>query len=143
MKLAIGADHAGYFLKGHLLQWIAARGHEIRDCGTRSEESVDYPDYARAVALSVAEGESERGILVCGSGVGMAMTANRIGGVRAVVCSEGYSARMARAHNDANVLCLGARVVGLGVAEELVEIFLATAFEGGRHSRRVRGIELS
>jgi ribose 5-phosphate isomerase B len=141
MKIAIGADHAGFALKEELRRELAAAGHDVRDLGTDSATSVDYPDFALAVARAVQSGEAERGILICGTGIGMAMTANRVPGVRAASCSECYSARMARAHNDANVLALGARVVGSGVAADIVRLFLETPFEGGRHEGRVRKIE--
>lgn len=134
--VAIGADHAGYELKELIRDAIG--GVDWIDCGCPGTESVDYPDYARAVAELVAAGEAERGVLICGTGVGMSITANKVPGIRAAACSVGFTARMCREHNDANVLCLGARVVGPGVALELVELFLATAFDGGeRHARRV------
>jgi ribose 5-phosphate isomerase B len=144
MKIAFGCDHAGFPLQAEVLDTLRAAGHEVIDLGARSAtESVDYPDFAHAVAAQITAGEVALGILVCGSGVGMSMAANRHPGVRAVVCSEAYSARMARLHNDANVLCFGARVVGPGVARALVEAFVGTAFEGGRHARRVAKIERS
>jgi ribose 5-phosphate isomerase B len=141
LKIAIGADHAGYELKEEVRRGLEEAGHEVRDLGTHSETSVDYPDFAVAVARAVASGEADRGILICGTGIGMAITANRVRGVRAASCSDCYSARMARAHNDANVLTFGARVVGPGLAGELVRAFLETGFEGGRHERRVEKIE--
>lgn len=141
MKIALGADHAGYRLKNQIAGWLQRDGREVQNLGTDSEHSVDYPDYARAVAQLVASGEVDRGILVCGTGVGMAMTANKVAGARAVNCTEHYTAAMSRAHNDANILCLGARVIGPGLAEELVKTFLESAFEGGRHSHRVAKIE--
>lgn len=137
MRIALGADHAGYALKEHLESRLTEKGHEIADLGTHSEASTDYPDYAARVADAVAEGKAERGILVCGSGIGMAMAANRHRGVRAVATGDLYSVRLSRAHNDANVLALGSRLVAPPLAEELVEVFLATPFEGGRHTRRV------
>ena len=141
MKIAIGADHAGVRLKDELARWLAGGGHEVEDLGTDSEASVDYPDFARAVAKAVSSGAAERGVLVCGSGLGVAIAANKIAGIRAATCNDLYTARMARAHNDANVVTLGARVVGDGLAEEIVQVFLATPFEGGeRHTRRVRKI---
>jgi ribose 5-phosphate isomerase B len=142
VKIALGCDHAGFLLKAEVLDAVRTAGHEPIDLGTTSAtDSVDYPDFAHAVARLIVEGKAALGILVCGSGVGMSIAANRHPGVRAVVCSEPYSARMARMHNEANVLCFGARVVGPGVARELVETFLASAFEGGRHARRVAKIE--
>jgi ribose 5-phosphate isomerase B len=142
VKIAFGCDHAGYPLRAEVLAALAAGGHEALDLGARSAtESVDYPDFAHSVAGAIARGEAELGILVCGSGVGMSIAANRHRGIRAVVCSEAYSARMSRLHNDANVLCFGARVVGPDVARSLVETFVGTSFEGGRHARRVAKIE--
>ena len=137
MKIAAGADHAGFELKGTLVAALRAAGHEVEDVGTVSPDSVDYPDYARKVAEEVAAGRAERGLLVCGTGIGMSIAANRVAGVRAAVCAELFQVRMARRHNDANVLCIGARVTGPGAAEAMVEEFLAAAFEGGRHQRRV------
>lgn len=140
-RIVVGSDHAGFGLKGHLLAALEARGYEVEHVGTTTTDSVDYPDFAHRVAAAVASGESPVGLLVCGSGVGMCISANKHRGVRAVVCSEPYSARMARLHNDANVLCLGERVVGAGVAEEILFAFLDAEFEGGRHARRVAKIE--
>jgi RpiB/LacA/LacB family sugar-phosphate isomerase len=135
--IAIGADHAGYSLKEKLKTWLAAAGHRVIDHGTHSTDSVDYPDYAAAVAETVRVGGAERGVLVCGSGIGMAMAANKVTGVRAAVASNPDVARLSRQHNDANVLALGARLTAPGQALEVVQVWLATAFEGGRHSRRV------
>jgi ribose 5-phosphate isomerase B len=143
MKIALGADHAGFALKEYLKEGLVARDHEVIDLGTHGEESVDYPDYAHAVARAIVAGDADVGLLVCGTGVGQSMAANRHPGIRAAVCSDTFSARMARLHNDANVLCLGARVVGGGLAEDLVTAFLASGFEGGRHARRVAKIEPS
>jgi ribose 5-phosphate isomerase B len=137
MKLLVGSDHGGFTLKGHLLKELEKAGHQVTDAGAYTADSVDYPDIAAALAKRVAEGEFERGIIVCGTGQGVAITANKVHGVRAAVVSDTFSAKMARAHNDANVLCLGERVVGSGLAMELVTAFLATAFEGGRHATRV------
>lgn len=141
-RIVVGADHAGLSLKGPLVAHLEAKGWDVDDVGTHGPESVDYPDFAHAVAAKVATDGALLGLLVCGSGVGMSISANRHASVRAVVCSEAYSARMARLHNDANVLCLGARVVGVGVGVEVLDAFLDTAFEGGRHARRVGKIEL-
>jgi len=141
MRLAAASDHAGFPLKNHLVAWLSARGHEVIDLGTHSAESTDYPDFAHEVARRIASGEIERGLLVCGTGIGMSIAANRHAGVRAARCLTEYDARMARAHNDANVLALGERVTGAGLAEAILETFLATAFEGGRHARRVQKIE--
>lgn len=142
MRLAIASDHGGYLLKGKLVEQLRAAGHEVDDLGTNSAESTDYPDYAHEVARGVAGGTWARAILVCGSGVGMAIAANRHAGVRAVNCSDTYTARLSREHNDANVLALGERVVGPGLAWDIVRAFLEGTFEGGeRHTRRVAKIE--
>jgi ribose 5-phosphate isomerase B len=141
MRIAIGADHAGFALKERLRERLAAAGHELRDFGTNSEASTDYPDYARAVAAAVAAGEAERGLLVCGSGIGMAMAANRVRGARAAAINDLYSARLSRQHNDANVLALGSRIVAPALAEAILDLFLATEFEGGRHERRVKKMD--
>jgi ribose 5-phosphate isomerase B len=137
MRLALGADHAGWRLKDHLRDLLASRGHEVVDHGTHSDESCDYPEIAARVARSVAAGEAELGLLVCGTGIGMAMAANRIPGIRAANCTDLFSVRLAREHNGANVLALGARIVAAPHAEALVDAFLATPFAGGRHQRRI------
>ncbi|HZJ70477.1 MAG TPA: ribose 5-phosphate isomerase B [Planctomycetota bacterium] len=137
MKIAVGSDHAGYELKQRLAQALQRQGHDVLDLGTHGTQSVDYPDFAGAVAGAVAGGRAERGLLVCGTGIGMSIRANREPGVRAAKCNDPLEARMARAHNDANVLCLGARVLDPSVAEELLSLFLSTPFEGGRHATRV------
>lgn len=141
-RVVIGSDHAGISLKPALIRVLEARGFDVEDLGTHGTASVDYPDFAHAVATRVSEGEAELGVLVCGSGIGMSIAANRHRGIRAVVCSEPYSARMARAHNNANVLCLGARVVGEGLAAEILEAFVKSSYEGGRHESRVLKIEV-
>lgn len=141
MRIAIGADHAGFNLKDHLHAWLTAAGHEVQDFGTHSEASVDYPDYAALVARAVASGEAESGILVCGTGIGMAIGANRVRGVRAAACIDLYSARLSRQHNDANVLALGSRIVAPPLAEAIVDLFLTTSFEGGRHTRRTAKLD--
>ncbi len=141
MKIAIGSDHAGYEAKEHLKRWLAAHGHEALDFGTNGAASVDYPDYAALVSHAVVAGDASLGILICGSGIGMSITANKIEGIRAAHCTESYQARVSRQHNDANVLCLGARVSGLGVLEDTLESFLAHTFEAGRHAARVEKIE--
>ena len=143
MKISIGSDHAGFALKEHLRAHIEAAGHEVADAGTCSMESVDYPDFAAKVALAVARGEAECGMIVCGTGLGVAMTANRVRGVRAAPCTGQFAAEMTRRHNDANVLCLGERLVTKEVAERIVDVFLATPFEGGRHISRVAKIDTS
>ena len=140
MKIAIGCDHTGLDLKRALLDSIL-KEHEVVDMGTNSKESVDYPDIAKEVAHAVVSGEVENGILICGTGIGMAMAAGKVKGIRAARCSEPYSAEMSRRHNDANILCFGARVIGSGMAEKIVEKWLSTPFDGGRHARRVGKIE--
>jgi ribose 5-phosphate isomerase B len=136
-KLALGADHAGYLLKNELAKKLVAAGHQVNDLGTHGAASVDYPDFAAAVGRAVAAGEAELGIVVCGSGIGVAIAANKVNGIRAATCNDLYTARLSRAHNDANVLALGARILGQGLAEEIVDMFLSTPFEGGRHCGRV------
>ena len=137
MRISIGSDHAGFDLKQHLIQVLTADGHELIDHGTTSTESVDYPPFCAAVARAVVAGESEVGIVMGGSGQGEQIAANKVDGARAALCNDLYLARMARSHNNANVLSIGARVVGTGLAEEIVSVFLNTEFEGGRHQRRV------
>ncbi len=137
MRIAVGADHAGLELKRHLVSFLAAAGHAAADLGTATSESTDYPDWAARVADEVASGRAERGLLVCGTGVGMAIAANRRRGVRAANCNDLFTARLARAHNDANVLTLGARIIAPALAEAVLELFLATPFEAGRHQRRI------
>ena len=137
MKIAIGADHAGVQVKARLREGLRKAGHEVTDVGTEGEASVDYPDFAQAVAHRVASGQAERGVLICGTGIGMCIAANKVDGIRAAKVNDPYEARMSRAHNDANVLCLGARVVDPSVMDEMVRLFLETPFEGGRHARRV------
>jgi ribose 5-phosphate isomerase B len=141
LSIAVGADHAGLPLKQEVVAALREGGHTVEDLGTHDAASVDYPDYAHRAAKLVTEGKHRFAVLVCGSGVGMAIAANKHAGIRAVVCSEPYSAAMARRHNDANVLCMGARVVGPGLAREILEAFLAQEFEGGRHVRRVDKLE--
>ncbi|HLT58590.1 MAG: ribose 5-phosphate isomerase B [Limnochordales bacterium] len=137
MRIAIGSDHAGFDLKSELIAYLEGAGHTVEDMGTSGRASCDYPDFARAVAEAVAAGRHDRGILICGTGIGMSIAANKVAGVRAALCGEPYSARLAREHNDANVLCLGARVTGPGLAQAIVAAFLSGEFEGGRHARRV------
>jgi ribose 5-phosphate isomerase B len=140
MKIAIAADHAGFALKERLRERLAAEGHEVVDFGTNSAESCDYPDYAQAVAREVGQGRTDRGILVCSTGIGMAMAANKVAGVRAAPAESEDEVRLTREHNDANVLTLGARYLDEARAGALVEIFLSTEFSGGRHARRVAKI---
>lgn len=137
MRIYAGSDHAGLDLKRHLVAYLRARGVEVEDVGTHDGASTDYPDWGARVARAVASGEATFGLLVCGSGQGMAMAANRVPGVRAAVVADTFSARATRAHNDANVLCIGQRVVGHGLAESIVDAFLDAPFEGGRHQRRI------
>lgn len=137
MKIAIGSDHAGFDLKSHLLEFLPTHNHEVIDFGTDSDESVDYPSFCAAVGKAVAAGEVDFGIVLGGSGQGEQLAANKVAGVRAALCNSLYLARMARAHNDANVLSLGGRVVGTALAEEIVLLFAETEFEGGRHQRRI------
>ncbi len=141
MKIALGADHAGFELKEKIKKFLQDAGHEVLDLGCHSTESVDYPVYGAKVAKAVLQGEAERGILVCGTGLGMSMVANRFPGIRAALCHELFTARMSRLHNDANVLVLGGRVIGDVLALEMVKVFLETPFEGGRHLRRVNQID--
>ena len=140
MKIALGADHAGYQLKDQIKQHLEQQGISVWDEGTSSAESVDYPDYARAVAHDVSERRADLGILVCGSGIGMAITANKVDGIRAANVSTEYEAQMSREHNNANVLALGARIISADEAFRIVDKWLATTFAGGRHERRVEKI---
>jgi ribose 5-phosphate isomerase B len=138
MKIAIAADHAGFSLKEKLLEALRAEGHEVSDFGTHSEESTDYPDYAAAVSHQVAKGVADRGILVCSTGVGMSIAANKIPGIRAALATSPEEVRLTREHNDANVLTIGAKFATPEYAEELIDIFLTTDFSGGvRHARRI------
>lgn len=137
MKVAIGSDHAGYALKQHVMALLKQLGHDVFDLGTHHTASTDYPAYCAVVGRSVARGDADRGVVIGGSGQGEQIAANKVRGVRAALCNDLYTARMSRAHNDANVLSLGARVAGEGLVDDIVEIWLATAFEGGRHRRRV------
>lgn len=134
---AIGSDHGGYALKQEIMKHLSERGIAYRDYGTYSDESCDYPDYGEAVGRAVASGECERGIVVCGTGIGISIAANKVRGVRCALCGDCFSAQMAREHNDANVLALGARVLGTGLALKIVDTFLDSSFAGGRHERRV------
>lgn len=140
-KIAIGSDHAGYGLKEDLAKKLEEAGYTVENVGTYGTESCDYPDFGFRVAAKVRDGECARGVLVCGSGVGMSMTANRVKGVRAVNCTEPLTAKLSRIHNDSNVLCLGERLVGSLMAWEILETWLKTDFEGGRHQRRVDMID--
>lgn len=141
MKIVIGCDHGGLEHKNAIVEHLKERGFEVVDCGIYEQKSVDYPDIAKVVCEKITSGDCERGILVCGTGIGMSMAANKIKGIRAACCSDHFSAKYTRLHNDANILCLGGRVVGIGVAIELGDIFMDTEFEGGRHSARVAKIK--
>lgn len=140
MKLCIGSDHAGFELKEAIRDHVASRGFEVTDVGTHSRDPVDYPDFAAAVARRVSTGECDRGILICGAGIGMAMVANKFRGVRAGVAGDEYSAKMSRQHNDANVLVLAGRIIDSDKAKTIADAWLAAEFEGGRHERRLRKI---
>ena len=137
LSVALGADHAGWELKEALKSWLMEGGYQVLDFGTHSPDSVDYPDYAQQVGESVAVGKVDRGVLVCGTGIGMAMAANKVPGIRAALCGDLYTARMSREHNDANVLVLGGRLMGADMAADILHAWLATDFAGGRHARRV------
>ena len=140
--IALGSDHGGWALKQEVMKHLDARGLEYKDYGTYSEDSCDYPVYGKAVAHAVADGECEKGIIICGTGIGISITANKIKGIRAALCSDCFSAEMTRLHNDANVLAFGARVVGSGLALKIVDTFLDTPFSGDeRHIRRIKQIE--
>ena len=135
--IAIGSDHGGFELKKEIMKHLESRGLEYRDFGTYSSDSCDYPIYGEAVARAVAGGEYEKGILICGTGIGISISANKVKGIRAALCADCYSAEFTRLHNDANILALGARTTGSGLALKIVDTFLDTEFEGGRHARRV------
>ena len=137
MKIAIGNDHVAVELKNHITKYVEAKGYEVVNFGTDSSESCDYPVYGEKVARAVASGECDLGILICGTGIGISLAANKVKGIRAAVCSEPYSARLTRQHNNANIIAFGARVVGQAMAEMIVDEFLDAEYEGGRHARRV------
>ena len=137
MKIAIGNDHAALELKNHIVDYLIREGHEVVNFGTDAPASTDYPIYGARVAHAVANGECERGVVICGTGIGISISANKVKGIRCALCSEPVSAKLTRQHNDANVLAMGARIIGPAMAEEIVHTFLTTEFEGGRHSRRV------
>jgi ribose 5-phosphate isomerase B len=140
MRIAIGSDHRGFEAKQRLVTLLRQLGHDVEDLGTMGKESVDYPDFAFQVAQAVSQGRVERGILICGTGIGMCIAANKVGGVRAAPCHDSITAEMSRRHNDANVLCLSADLLGEGLMERMTRIWLETPFEGGRHARRVEKI---
>jgi len=137
VRVAIGCDHGGIDLKNTVITVLNDLGHTVDDQGCNSTESVDYPDFARSVSSLVVEGKCECGILICGTGIGMSMAANRIPGIRAALCNEMFAAKMSREHNNANILCLGARVIGPGLAAEIVRTWMTSEFAGGRHQRRI------
>ncbi len=141
LKVAIGSDHGGFQYKEKIIDYLSARNIPYVDLGTHTPESCDYPDIARAVCERIISGKSNRGILVCGTGIGMSIAANKVRGIRAALCGDTYSARVSRAHNNANVLCLGQRVIGEYLALDIVDVWLKAGFEGGRHKRRVDLIE--
>ena len=146
MKIAVGSDHAGFDYKETVKEYLKKKGHEVIDKGTYSRESVDYPVFGEAVGKAVASGEADFGIVICGTGIGISISANKVPGVRAALCTNEYMARMARKHNNANVLAFGARVLGIDVALGIVDQFFSSEFEGGRHEKRVNlisGIERS
>ncbi len=142
MKFFIATDHAGVAIKHDVIMMLKNQGHEVIDLGPFSEERVDYPDFAHLVANEVLAHTGTQGILICGSGIGMSLAANKHVGIRAALCHDAYTAQMARAHNDANILCFGQRIVGLGVIESILEAWCKTPFEGGRHAQRVAKIEV-
>jgi ribose 5-phosphate isomerase B len=137
MRIGVGNDHSALELKAELVAFMQEMGHEVVDFGTNSTESCDYPVYGEKVARAVVAGEVDKGVLICGTGLGISLAANKVDGIRAAVCSEPFTAKMSRAHNDCNILSLGARVVGSELAKMIVETWLTTEFEGGRHQKRV------
>jgi ribose 5-phosphate isomerase B len=137
MKVAIGCDHGGYYLKEEIKRYLQDTGVEYKDFGSYSDESCDYPDYAKLVAGAVATGECTHGILICGTGIGMSIAANKVPGIRAALCHDCFSAKATREHNDSNVLCMGERVIGRGLAMEIVKLWLSTDFISGRHQKRI------
>ena len=142
MEIAIGSDHAGFELKEIISQLLKEVGHEVIDMGTTSNSSVDYPDFAETVSKAVSEGIVDRGVLICGTGIGMSIVANKFKNVRAALCNDLFTAKMSRLHNDANVLTIGGRIVGKDLAKEIVNIWINTPFEGGRHLKRLEKINL-
>ena len=137
MKIAVGCDHGGLEHKNAIVEHLKSEGFEVEDFGIYENKSVDYPEIALKVANSIKNGENELGILICGTGIGMSLAANKVNGIRAAACSEHFSAKYTRLHNNSNILCLGGRVIGIGTALELCDIFVNTEFEGGRHQRRI------
>ena len=141
MKIVVAADHVGFALKQQVVEYLKSQGLEVEDCGASNRESVDYPDFAEKVAMQVAAKQADCGMLVCGTGIGMMLAANKVPGIRAVAANDTLSARMAREHNDANVLTLGARMIDAAAMRQIVDAWLSTPFAGGRHGRRVQKIE--
>lgn len=141
LRIAIGSDHGGYEYKEQIVSHLKEKGYECVDVGTYSPDSCDYPVIARAVTTKITTGEADRGILICGTGIGMSIVANKVKGIRAALCGDTFSARASRAHNNSNVLCLGERVIGINLAMDIVDIWLESKFEGGRHQRRVDMME--
>ena len=139
--ISLASDHGGFALKEHVKKYLEAKGLEVKDCGCYSTESCDYPVFGRAAAEAVGSGECEKGIVICTTGIGISITANKVKGVRCALCSEPFSAEMTRRHNDANMLAMGAGMIGPNMAERIVDVFRSTEFEGGRHARRVNLIE--
>ena len=137
MKIALGCDHGGYELKQHVIKVLEKLGHEYEDFGCYNLDSCDYPDFGAAAARAVAEGKCDKGIVICTTGIGISIAANKVKGIRCALCGDSYSAEMTRRHNDANVLAMGAGIIGPNMAKKITEVFLTTAFEGGRHARRV------
>ena len=142
LRIAIGSDHGGYEYKEQIVSHLKEKGYECVDVGTYSTDSCDYPVIARAVTTKITTGEADRGILICGTGIGMSIVANKVKGIRAALCGDTFSARASRAHNNSNVLCLGERVIGINLAMDIVDIWLESKFEGGRHQRRVDMMEI-
>ncbi len=141
LKIAIGSDHGGFEYKEKIKEYLKSKGYDFVDVGTYSTDSCDYPVIAKDVANKVVSGDVDRGILICGTGIGMSITANKVKGIRAALCGDTFSARATRAHNNSNILCLGERVIGIQLALDIVDIWLNTDFEGGRHQRRIDMIE--
>ena len=137
MKISIGSDHGAFAMKEHVKQYLTQMGHQVVDCGTYSTDSCDYADFAKAAAQLVASGDCDRGIVMCTTGIGISIAANKVRGIRCALCSEPYSAEMTRRHNDANMLAMGGALIGPNMADRIVDVFLNTEFEGGRHARRV------
>ncbi len=141
MKIAIGSDHGGYSLKEVIKEYLTEKGYQVKDFGCFSQESVDYPDYAKMVAEAVSRGECEAGVLMCGTGIGISIAANKVKGIRAALCHDGLTARLAKQHNNANIICIGGRTTGVETAKDIIDNWLNSEFEGGRHLRRINKIK--